>query len=310
MNIDGHDRSGAGGVDLTGLTTEARNARSDQLDTFTVTELLELMNDEDATVAATVRRALPDIARGVELVTGRLRAGGRLVYLGAGTSGRLGGLDAAECPPTFNTRPEQVVGLIAGGETALRRAVEGAEDSPELAASDLQQLALGGEDVVVGLTASGRTPYVLGGLRHARASGAATVSIACNAPAEVSSCADVAIELDNGPEVLTGSTRLKAGTSTKLVLNMLSTAAMVQIGKVFGNLMVDVVPTNQKLERRARTIIAMATGVDEQAASRYYQRAGRRPKVAIVMILAGVDRTEAERRLRAAHGYVREALAT
>lgn len=310
MNTDGPDLHGAEGVDLTGLSTEARNARSEHLDTLGVPELLRLMNDEDARVAATVRRALPEIARAVELITDRLRAGGRLIYLGAGTSGRLGVLDAAECPPTFNTRPEQVVGLIAGGETALLHAVEGAEDSPELAARDLQQLALSPDDVVVGLTASGRTPYVLGGLRHARATGAATVSVACNAPAVVSSCADVAIELDNGAEVLTGSTRLKAGTSTKLVLNMLSTAAMVQIGKVFGNLMVDVVPTNEKLERRARTIIATATGVDEQAASRYYRSAGRRPKVAIVMILAGVDRSEAERRLDAAQGYVREALET
>lgn len=308
MNTDGHGP--ADGVDLTGLTTEARNARSEQLDTLGVAELLELMNDEDATVPATVRRALPEIARAVELITDRLRGGGRLIYLGAGTSGRLGVLDAAECPPTFNTRPGQVVGLIAGGETALLRAVEGAEDSPELAARDLHQLGLNSDDVVVGLSASGRTPYVLAALRQARATGAATVSVACNAPAVSSGCADVAIELDNGPEVLTGSTRLKAGTSTKLVLNMLSTASMVQIGKVFGNLMVDVVPTNEKLERRARSIIAVATGVDEQAASHYYQRAGRRPKVAIVMILAGVDRTEAEQRLRAAHGYVREALGT
>lgn len=310
MTTDGHQPPHAGPVELDELTTETRNPRSERLDTLGVPELLELMNDEDAKVAATVRRALPQIARAVELVTDRLRVGGRLIYLGAGTSGRLGVLDAAECPPTFNTRPEQVVGLIAGGEAALRRAVEGAEDSPELAVRDLQHLALAADDAVVGLTASGRTPYVLGGLRHARATGAATVSIACNTPAAVSSCADVAVELDNGPEVLTGSTRLKAGTSTKLVLNMLSTAAMVQTGKVFGNLMVDVVPTNQKLERRARNIVAAATGVDEHTASEYYRRAGRRPKVAIVMILAGVDRAEAERRLQTAHGYVRQALET
>jgi N-acetylmuramic acid 6-phosphate etherase len=310
MSAHGQSPPDAVPVQLAGLTTETPNPRSTQLDTLTVAELLALMNDEDAKVAGTVRQALPHIARAVELIVDRLGGGGRLVYLGAGTSGRLGVLDAAECPPTFGTDPGQVVGLIAGGETALLRAVEGAEDSPELAAQDLQHIALTADDVVVGLTASGRTPYVLGGLTHARATGAATVSVACNSPAAASGFADVAIELDNGPEVLTGSTRLKAGTSTKLVLNMLSTAAMVQLGKVFGNLMVDVVSTNQKLERRAQDIIAMATGIDEHAAAQYYERAGRRPKTAIVMILAGVDRAEAEQRLDAASGFVREALTT
>lgn len=294
--------------ELAHLTTENRNDRSTHLDTLDVRELLQLMNEEDRNVAGAVSRALPQIAKAVELITSRLNDGGRLIYLGAGTSGRLGVLDAAECPPTFGTSPDQVIGLIAGGEQALRQAVEGAEDSAELAKTDLRALALAPEDVVVGLSASGRTPYVLGGLDYARGVGAATVSLSCNANAEISACVDVSIETDNGPEVLTGSTRLKAGTSTKMVLNMLSTAAMVRMGKVFGNLMVDVVPTNEKLELRARTIIAMATGVDADTAAEYHARSGGRPKTAIVMLLAGVDRPEADRRLSEAHGFVRNAL--
>jgi N-acetylmuramic acid 6-phosphate etherase len=294
--------------ELAQLTTENRNDRSTDLDTLDVAELLQLMNEEDGKVAGAVSRALPQIAQAVELITSRLNVGGRLIYLGAGTSGRLGVLDAAECPPTFGTSPDQVIGLIAGGERALRQAVEGAEDSADLAETDLRAVALAAQDVVVGLSASGRTPYVLGGLGYARGVGAGTVSVACNQNSETSACADVPIEIDNGPEILTGSTRLKAGTSTKMVLNMLSTAAMVQMGKVFGNLMVDVVPTNEKLELRARTIIAMATGADADTAADYYARSGRRPKTAIVMLLAGVDRPEADRRLGRAHGYVRNAL--
>lgn len=235
-------------------------------------------------------------------------SGGRLIYVGAGTSGRLGVLDAAECPPTFGTDRDQVVGLIAGGVAALVRAVEGAEDSPELGERDLRALALTEHDVVVGLAASGRTPYVVGALDHARDIGAATVSVACNLGSAVSAHAQVAIEIDNGPEVLTGSTRLKAGTSQKLVLNMLSTAAMIQLGKVYDNLMVDVVPTNAKLTERAQRIIATATGVDASTAAEYYGRAGGRPKTAIVMILADIDRDEAERRLARSGGLVRGAL--
>ena len=293
---------------LAHLTTETRNPRSTQLDTMDVMQLLQLMNDEDSRVAGAVRKALPQIAAAVSLIAASFRTGGRLIYIGAGTSGRLGVLDAAECPPTFGTSPDQVVGLIAGGERALRHAVEGAEDASEMAEKDLQAIHLARRDTVVGLSASGRTPYVVGGLDFARTVGAATVLVACNPGSQVSSRADVHIELDNGPEVLTGSTRLKAGTSQKLVLNMLSTAAMVQVGKVFGNLMVDVVPTNHKLELRAQNIIATATGVDAATALDYYQRAGRRPKTAIVMVLAGVDAVEADRRLVAADGFVRDAL--
>ena len=295
-------------TDLAHLTTETRNPRSSQLDTMNVMALLELMNDEDSRVAGAVRKALPQIAAAVALITTSLRAGGRLIYIGAGTSGRLGVLDAAECPPTFGISPDRVVGLIAGGERALRHAVEGAEDGSDLAEKDLEAIDLTRRDTVVGLSASGRTPYVVGGLDFARTIGAATALVTCNPGSHVSPRADIHIELDTGPEVLTGSTRLKAGTSQKLVLNMLSTAAMVQVGKVFGNLMVDVVPTNHKLELRAQNIIATATGVDAATALDYYQRAGRRPKTAIVMVLAGVDAVEADRRLIAADGFVRDAL--
>jgi N-acetylmuramic acid 6-phosphate etherase len=305
------DPAGTGRAPLDGpaATTEARNPRSEDLDQLDVLELLEVMNDEDHHVAPAVRHALPQIAAAVALVAAGLRAGGRLVYMGAGTSGRLGVLDASECPPTFGTDPDQVVGLIAGGERALRRAVEGAEDSPGLGERDLRALPLTRRDTVVGLAASGATPYVIGGLDYARDLGAATVSVACNPASPLSAHAQVAIEVDNGPEVLTGSTRLKAGTSQKLVLNMISTGAMVQLGKVYGNLMVDLVPTNAKLARRAQSIVAAATGVDAATAATFSERAGGRPKTAIVMILADVDRDEAERRLARARGLVRGALA-
>ncbi len=265
-----------------------------------------LKQGKDGVLVATAEGELAVPA--VQVIAAGFRAGGRLVYVGAGTSGRLAVMDAAECPPTFGTDPGQVLGLLAGGERALLRAVEGAEDSPELGRQDLQAAGLRPIDVVVGLSASGRTPYVVGALDHARAMGARTVSIACNTGSEISAHADIAIEVDNGPEVLTGSTRLKAGTSQKLVLNMLSTASMVLTGKVYGNLMVDVVPTNHKLEIRARTIIEAATGVDPRTAHDYQQRADGRAKTAIVMILAGVDAPEADRRLSAAGGLVREAL--
>lgn len=294
--------------DIRRLKTEASHPASQELDTMEVTRLLQLMNDEDATVPAAVRAALPAIEAAVNVITAGLRRGGRLVYVGAGTSGRLGVLDSAECPPTFSTPPEQIVGVIAGGQPALTQAVEGAEDSPELAVRDLRALDIDHRDVVVGLTASGRTPYVMAGIGYARSIGAATISVACNREADISAEADVAIEVDTGPEVLTGSTRLKAGTSQKLVLNMLSTASMVQIGKVYGNLMVDVRPTNAKLVARAHSIITAATGVDAATAEHYYRGAAGRTKLAIVMILAEVDAEEANRRLASAGGLVRNVL--
>ncbi|MGV9707700.1 N-acetylmuramic acid 6-phosphate etherase [Streptomyces sp. NPDC003483] len=294
-------------MDLSTLGTESRNPRTAELDRMPVTELLATMNDEDQTVALAVRTALPWIAEAVEKITASLREGGRLVYLGAGTSGRIGLLDAVECPPTFGTGPDRVVGLLSGGPGAFVLAVEGAEDSPQLAVTDLEGIGLTARDTVVGLAASGRTPYVVGGLEHARAVGASTVSVACNSDAVISRHADVAIEVPTGPEILTGSTRLKGGTAEKLVCNMLSTATMVQLGKVYGNLMVDLRATNEKLVDRARRIVAQATGSDLDAASAALQEADGHAKTAIVMLLAGCTRAEATARLEAAQDDVRAA---
>jgi N-acetylmuramic acid 6-phosphate etherase len=289
-------------------TTEARNPLTVELDQMTVAELLQVMNSEDRLVPDAIARAIPEIARAVDLVVKALHKGGRLVYLGAGTSGRLGVLDAAECPPTFGTNPELVVGLLAGGHKAMFHAVEGAEDSGDRAVADLQRIGFAPVDVLVGIAASGRTPYVIAGLAHARALGAATVSISCNPGAPVSREAQVAIELDNGPEVLTGSTRLKAGTSQKLVLNMISTAAMVRLGKVYGNLMVDVQPSNEKLVDRAIRIVAEATGCTEDEAQQALAASDGHAKTAIVMILREVGAVEARERLARADGFVRQAI--
>lgn len=277
---------------------------------MSVTEFLEVMNAEDHRVADAVADQIPQIALAVDLVVAALRRGGRLIYTGAGTSGRLGVLDAAECPPTFGTDPGLVVGLLAGGQQAMFQAVEGAEDSAELGVADLVAIGLTADDAVVGIAASGRTPYVIGGLDHAREVGAATIAIACNPDAEVGRHADVLIEVDNGPEVLTGSTRLKAGTSQKLVLNMISTATMVRLGKVYGNLMVDVQPTNEKLVARAIGIIQAATGCDAEKAAQALAEAGNHAKTAIVAILCGIDAEAARARLAEADGFVRKALTT
>lgn len=294
---------------LDGLTTEAGNAATRDLDTMSVAEILTVMNTQDLLVPVAVGRVLPRIAQAVELAVEALRAGGRLVYLGAGTSGRLGVLDATECPPTFGTDPEQVLGILAGGRDALVRSAEGAEDDPALAVADLDRIGLASRDVLVGIAASGRTPYVLGGLDHARGIGCRTVSIACTTPALVSAHADVAIEVDTGPEVLTGSTRLKAGTAQKLVLNLVSTATMVRLGKVYGNLMVDVRPSNEKLRARALRIVVEATGCSTDQARSALAGAGGHAKTAIVMVLADVDAATARARLDAAGGFVRGALA-
>lgn len=295
-------------VDTTDLRTEGRNEHTLGLDTLSVTELLRRMNAEDRGVPEAVGSAIPRIAQAVDLVATALDAGGRLIYLGAGTSGRLGVLDAVECPPTFGTDPSQVIGLIAGGERALTHALEGAEDDPGLATSQLDAIGLTDRDVVVGISASGRTPYVIGGLDYAHRLGAKTVGIVCNTHAQVSQHADVAIEVDTGPEVLTGSTRLKAGTSQKLVLNMISTAAMVQIGKVYGNLMVDVRPTNDKLRSRAQHIVEEATGCDSEVARVTLSAADGQAKTAIVMLLLDVDAPAARELLAAAQGRVRDAI--
>lgn len=290
-------------------TTEQRNPASADLDEMSALEIVEVMNREDHKVADAVAAVLPDVARAVELAVAGMRRGGRLIYMGAGTSGRLGVLDAAECPPTFRTDPSLVVGLIAGGRGAMFQAVEGAEDSVALGAADLDELEVGDADVVVGIAASGRTPYVIGGLDRARERGAATVSLACNTGAAVSAHADVAIEVDNGPEVLTGSSRLKSGTSQKLVLNMISTAAMVRLGKVYGNLMVDVSPTNTKLVDRARRIVVAATGCTDDEALAALDAADGHAKTAIVMVVRGICAEEARELLARSDGFVRRALA-
>ena len=292
-----------------GATTEGRNPSTSNLDELSIDDLLVTMNAEDARVPAAVAAALPAIGRAVQAVADALRAGGRLIYFGAGTSGRLGVLDAAECPPTFGADPNQVIGLLAGGQGAMFKAVEGAEDSAELGAADLEAIELSAADIAVGIAASGRTPYVIGGLDYARSVGAVAVSIACNPDAQISGHADIAIEVDNGPEVLTGSTRLKAGTSQKLILNMISTATMVRLGKTYGNLMVDVAPTNLKLIDRAVRIVREATGCDEADARRALADSGNHAKTAIVMLLCDIDAAEARRRLDAADGFVRAALA-
>jgi len=290
------------------LATERRNQRTMELDDMTVEEILTVMNEEDQSVAGVIRQEIPVIKQVVAQVIQSFQAGGRLIYIGAGTSGRLGVLDAAECVPTFGVSPEMVVGLIAGGERALIKAVEGAEDSKTLAVEDLQALQLTTNDTVIGIAASGRTPYVIGGLDYAREIGAATAALSCNKEAIISQHADLQIEVETGPEVLTGSTRLKAGTAQKLVLNMISTAAMIGVGKVYQNLMVDVQSTNEKLEVRAKRMIVEATGVDLETAARYFTSANGHVKTAIVMILADVSYPEAVERLQRAHGFVRDAL--
>ena len=289
-------------------TTEARNVRTENLDLMPTEEFLYVMNDEDRRVAEAVRKVIPQIALAVEAIKKSFNEGGRLIYMGAGTSGRLGVLDASECPPTFGTDPSMVVGLIAGGPKALTTAIEGAEDSAELGVKDLKAINLGPKDTLVGLAASGRTPYVIGGLDYAKSVGAATVAVSANPGAVISDHAEIAIEVDNGPEVLTGSTRLKAGTSQKLVCNMLSTASMVGIGKAYGNLMVDVQPTNVKLVDRAIRIVEAATGVARADAEAAFESADRKPKRAIVSLLGGVSPEEAQTLLDENGGFVRKAV--
>ena len=289
--------------------TEQQNPLTLTLDSMGVEEMLTVMNREDQRVPVVVAAQIPLIAQAAQKAAAAFAAGARLIYVGAGTSGRLGVLDAAECPPTFGTDPGQVVGLLAGGTRAMFEAVENAEDSAEQGARDLDDIALTPDDLVVGIAASGRTPYVIGALDRARSVGATTVGVSCNVGSAVSAHADIAIELDCGPEVLTGSTRLKAGTAQKLVLNMISTAAMVQSGKVYGNLMVDVRPTNEKLVDRAARIVQAATDCDRDTAERALAAADHHAKTAIVAILCGVDAHTARARLASADGFVRAAIA-
>lgn len=296
-------------MDLTSMTTETRNKNTMMLDAMSALEIVQAMNNEDALVPAAITPLLPNIAQVVDWVVVSFRQGGRLFYIGAGTSGRLGVLDASECPPTFGVDASQVVGLIAGGERAMTKAVEGAEDDTLLGKTDLQDHNLQPQDIVVGIAASGRTPYVLGGLDYAKSLGCKTAAIACNKGSAVGKAADIAIEAEVGPEVLTGSTRLKSGTAQKLILNMISTASMVRSGKAYQNLMVDVKQSNEKLHTRAENIAMDATGVERTVARTAIDAADGEVKTAITMILANCNAQQARQRLAKANGHVREAIA-
>jgi N-acetylmuramic acid 6-phosphate etherase len=291
------------------LTTEAFRAELAEIDRLPTLDIARLMNGEDTEVPRAVAGRLPQIAAAIDAVAERMARGGRLVYAGAGTAGRLGVLDASECPPTFNTDPAQVVGLIAGGPTALVTSVEGAEDSKVLARQDLDALKLGPDDTVVGISASGRTPYALGAVEHARAVGALTIGLACNEDSALAAAAEHGIEVVVGPELLTGSTRLKAGTAQKLVLNMLSTITMIRLGKTYGNLMVDVRASNDKLRARSRRIVSLATGAGDEEIEKALTECGGEVKNAILALLAGVDGPTAARLLEESGGHLRAALA-
>ena len=288
--------------------TETRNPRTTAIDTLSSLEILGLISDEDAQVASAVRRQLEQVAKAVDVAVERLRQGGRLLYFGAGTSGRLGVLDASEIPPTYSAPPDLVQGFIAGGDVAVRRSVEAAEDDPDAGAKVVQEAGVSEADVVVGIAASGSTPWVLGVVTEAQRRGAATVALTCNPNSPLARLAEIAIAPVVGPEVIAGSSRMKAGTAQKMILNMLSTAAMVRLGKVYGNLMVDVQPTNAKLQRRAVRILQEAASVDAELARHALEATGYEVKPALVMLLAKVDAAEARRRLAAAQGFVRQAV--
>ncbi|MGW3403659.1 N-acetylmuramic acid 6-phosphate etherase [Streptomyces zhihengii] len=293
---------------LASLTTEAFRPDLADIDRLPTLEIARIMNGEDTSVPAAVAARLPVIAAAIDATAERMARGGRLIYAGAGTAGRLGVLDASECPPTFNTDPSEVVGLIAGGPSAMVKAVEGAEDSKELAAADLDALKAGPDDTVVGISASGRTPYAIGAVEHARALGALTIGLSCNADSALGAAAEHAIEVVTGPELLTGSTRLKAGTAQKLVLNMISTITMIRLGKTYGNLMVDVRASNDKLHARSRRIVALATDASDAEIEAALEATGGEVKHAILVILGGVDAGRAASLLSASRGHLRAAL--
>lgn len=295
-------------VDLSILMTEQTNKRSNNIDQLTTLEIIELMNDEDQTVATSVKNALPQISAAIEMIYSSLKNGGRLFYIGAGTSGRIGILDASECPPTFCTPPELIQGIIAGGNNAVFKAVEGAEDSRDSGGHDLQEKKLLVNDVVVGIAASGRTPYVIGALEYANHVGANTIALSCNENSEISHVAKIGIEVIVGPEILTGSTRLKSATAQKMVLNMLTTATMIKLGKVYGNLMVDLNPSNEKLIERARNIVKKITGISYAEAAEVLHQTNQKVKPAIVMILAGATLEEANDLLDRTQGFVHQAI--
>ncbi|WP_089138000.1 N-acetylmuramic acid 6-phosphate etherase [Vibrio rumoiensis] len=295
-------------IDLTQLVTESRNTASAEIDTLSTQDMLTIINQEDQKVPLAVKAELPKIAQAVDVITQAFATGGRLIYMGAGTSGRLGILDASECPPTYGSNPDLVVGLIAGGHQAILKAVENAEDNVELGQSDLESLNLTNKDVVVGIAASGRTPYVIGGLKYANSVGATTVSLACNPGCPMEAQAKIVITPIVGAEVVTGSSRMKAGTAQKLVLNMLTTGAMIRSGKVYGNLMVDVEATNAKLIQRQTNIVVEATGVTSEQAEQALNACDRHCKTAILMLLADIDAEQAKQRLTQHNGFICAAL--
>ncbi|EHK5440391.1 N-acetylmuramic acid 6-phosphate etherase [Aeromonas sp. Y318-1] len=291
-------------IDLSSMITETRNPASVEIDQLPTLEMLRVINQEDQQVALAVSQLLPEITRAVDAIAAAFGKGGRLVYIGAGTSGRLGILDASECPPTYGVSAEQVVGLIAGGHKAILQAVENAEDDAELGAQDLKNIQFCANDVLVGIAASGRTPYVLGAMAHARAVGATVCSISCNPGSPLAQAADISMVAVVGPEIVTGSSRMKAGTAQKLILNMLSTGAMIRTGKVYGNLMVDVEATNAKLVERQKHIVMEATDCERAVAERALAQADNHCKTAIVMILAGLTADEARTRLQSSNGFI------
>lgn len=293
---------------LSTLITEQRNPNSMHVDSLSALEIVQLMNQEDKQVPLAIEKCLPQIAQAVECIVAAFQQGGRLVYIGAGTSGRLGVLDASECPPTFGVSPEMVKGIIAGGERALRHPIEGAEDSKAQAVVDLQTIHFSSKDVLVGIAASGRTPYVIGALEYAKSLGSVTVSIASNPNSAMANIVDIAIDTVVGPEVLTGSSRLKSGTAQKLVLNMLTTASMILMGKCYQNLMVDVQASNEKLKARAIRIVMQATDCDKALAEETLKQADQNAKLAIMMILSGLDRAQAETLLEKHQGKLQPAL--
>jgi N-acetylmuramic acid 6-phosphate etherase len=295
-------------IDLERLTTETKNIKSQNIDKVSTLEMLKIINDEDKKVAYAVEKELPKIAKAVDMIAECMLSGGRLIYCGAGTSGRLGILDAAECPPTFGVDSELVKGLIAGGAGAIFKAIEGAEDSKELGAADLKAISFSSKDILVGIAASGRTPYVIGALEYARNLGSKTISINCNHNSELERYADISITPIVGPEVITGSTRMKAGTSQKMVLNMLSTGTMIKLGKVYGNLMVDVKPTNQKLVERAKKIVCDATGKTYIEAERLLEQTNYNVKLAIFIAEAGLPIERSIEILNSCHGHINDAL--
>ncbi|MCS0673321.1 N-acetylmuramic acid 6-phosphate etherase [Cytobacillus firmus] len=296
-------------MNITKLNTEQRNPKTMEIDLMTTEEIITIINQEDTIVPNAIAREISHIVKVVDEITDSFKKGGRLIYVGAGTSGRLGIIDASECPPTYGTDPEMVVGIIAGGKEAMTEAVEGAEDDSEQGRQDVADIHLSDKDVLVGIAASGRTPYTIGALQYGNEVGAVTVAVACTKDSEMGRIAKYTIAPITGPEVVTGSTRMKAGTAQKLVLNMLTTASMIKLGKVYGNLMVDVQMTNEKLFKRAENIVKMATGASDEEAQAALKEQNHNTKAAILQILTGLKGEAAARLLKKHNGYLREAIA-